>query len=317
MTKAAELVRREAAQLGGNVRATYQLALAILFLDRLGEYKDTDLIQYLALCLIAGQRADGGWIYQCPALDRASVPQLLERLGDPRSRSGTGTRPHSTANHSIHTAGTIQTRSSPSWGSGSRSAIRSPSTSPSSWRRNTSAQRNCTPSREPSLPTRITSTSTAVGTTAPGRNAGPWPSMTCSGLLGLAIGHGVAKDRRDKDQKPLDDPAIKAGLAMLAREIDRPGERRSPDHYFLWSVERVAVLYDLDRIDGKDWYGWGCRVLLPRQKNDGSWHDAAFYGNNVAVNTCFALLFLKRANLARDLTDKLQLLAHVTARDRD
>ena len=141
--------------------------------------------------------------------------------------------------------------------------------------------------------------------------------MTCSGLLGLAIGHGVAKDPHEKNQKPLDDPAIKAGLAMLAREIDRPGERRSPDHYFLWSVERVAVLYDLDRIDGKDWYGWGCRVLLPRQKNDGSWHDAAFYGNNVAVNTCFALLFLKRANLARDLTDKLQLLARSTARDQE
>jgi hypothetical protein len=27
------------------------------------------------------------------------------------------------------------------------------------------------------------------------------------------------------------------------------------------------------------------------------------------VDTCFALLFLKRANLARDLTSKLQLLA--------
>ncbi len=36
ITKAAELVRREAPQLGGKGRSTYQLALAILFLDQAG-----------------------------------------------------------------------------------------------------------------------------------------------------------------------------------------------------------------------------------------------------------------------------------------
>ncbi len=144
-----------------------------------------------------------------------------------------------------------------------------------------------------------------------GGNSSPWPSMTCSGLLGLAIAHGVAKEPRAQNPKPLDDPAIKAGLAMLAREIDRSGERRTPDHYFLWSVQRVGVLYDLDLIDGKDWYAWGCKALLPRQDNDGAWHDFAFYDHNPVVNTCFALLFLERANLARDLTDKLQFLARL------
>jgi hypothetical protein len=42
--------------------------------------------------------------------------------------------------------------------------------------------------------------------------------MTCSGLLGLAIGHGVTKDPKEKNQKPLEDADIKAGLAMLARD---------------------------------------------------------------------------------------------------
>jgi hypothetical protein len=127
-------------------------------------------------------------------------------------------------------------------------------------------------------------------------------------LLGLAIGHGITKDPKERRQKPLDDPAIKAGLAMLAREIDRPGERRPPDHYFLWSVARVAVLYDLDKIGGKDWYAWGVKELveLPRQKNDGSWTDGGYYANHPVLNTCFALLFLKRANLARDLSAQLQ-----------
>jgi hypothetical protein len=83
-----------------------------------------------------------------------------------------------------------------------------------------------------------------------------------------------------------------------------------PDHYFLWSVQRVGVLYDLDLIDGKDWYAWGCKKLLPEQKNDGSWTGGGVYvGENTMLNTCFALLFLKRANLVLDLTEKSQLLA--------
>jgi hypothetical protein len=134
--------------------------------------------------------------------------------------------------------------------------------------------------------------------------------MTCSGLLGLALAHGTVKKPTQKKEKPLDDPAIRRGLAMLAREIDRPGEKRLWDLYFLWSLERVGVLYDLPAIDGKDWYAWGRKILLPRQRNDGSWGDGGYFGSTPLLDTCFALLFLKQANLTRDLTDKLQLLDH-------
>ena len=41
----------------------------------------------------------------------------------------------------------------------------------------------------------------------------------------------------------------------------------------------------------------------------GHWKDGAYYGNTPVLDTCFALLFLKQANLAKDLTTKLQLLA--------
>jgi hypothetical protein len=34
-----------------------------------------------------------------------------------------------------------------------------------------------------------------------------------------------------------------------------------------------------------------------------------YYGHNDVLDTCFVLLFLKRANLAEDLTEKLQMLA--------
>ena len=33
--------------------------------------------------------------------------------------------------------------------------------------------------------------------------------------------------------------------------------------YFLWSVERVAMLYDLKTIGGRDWYAWERRFCWP------------------------------------------------------
>lgn len=44
---------------------TYELSLALLFFDRLGDPKDKGLIRTLALRLIAGQHVTGGWNYGC------------------------------------------------------------------------------------------------------------------------------------------------------------------------------------------------------------------------------------------------------------
>src|SRR5262249_19240609 len=74
------------------------------------------------------------------------------------------------------------------------------------------------------------------------------------------------------------------------------------DLYFLWSLERVAVIYDLKKVEGKDWYAWGSAILLASQRPDGSWQDR-FPG---VPDTCFALLFLRRANLAKALPDELR-----------
>src|SRR5262249_53608649 len=47
---------------------THSLGAAILFLDRAREEKDAILIKTLAARLLAGQRRDGGWGYQCPKI---------------------------------------------------------------------------------------------------------------------------------------------------------------------------------------------------------------------------------------------------------
>src|SRR5262249_29547547 len=61
---------------------TYDLSLATLFLDRLGDKQDEPLIQSLALRLAAGQTTTGGWTYVCPPLaaeERKLLCALLSR----------------------------------------------------------------------------------------------------------------------------------------------------------------------------------------------------------------------------------------------
>lgn len=75
------------------------------------------------------------------------------------------------------------------------------------------------------------------------------------------------------------------------------------DLYFLWCVERVGVIFGRDRIGGLDWYEEGAEGLVRLQGGDGSW---SVNGYQPAVNTSFAVLFLSKSNVVRDLSSKIQ-----------
>lgn len=148
-------------------------------------------------------------------------------------------------------------------------------------------------------------------------------SMTCTGLLGMALALGLDSTLPGRRPAGPMDPAVSRGLAFLAQSIGREPEQQAPrrgpgrrgrgrgprgpgrlvgaealsDLYYLWSVERVAVAYRLPTLEGKDWYRWGAEALLKAQAADGSWQDRFGPG----PETSFALLFLTRSNLARDL----------------
>jgi hypothetical protein len=300
--KAAALVRAKVRQ-AMTSRDTYQLALAVLFLDRLGDKRDAELIQFLALRLVAGQRlADGGWDYSCPQLDDPAVKNLLQQLKDGKQtleqwrQTALKGKPFDTGR---------------SDNSNTQFAVLA------LW---VASRHNVAIAKPIALVEkrfRDTQKADAAGMgldgswvyCQPDDNGATlgWPSMTCSGLLGLAVAHGVMQKAGDK-KKALDDPAVQRGLAMLGRAIGQPNDSRPLDLYFLWSMERVAVLYNLEKIGGKDWYAWGCRDILAAQSADGNWSGDQLTGNSPIVAACFALLFLKRANLAQDLTDKLDLL---------
>lgn len=146
-------------------------------------------------------------------------------------------------------------------------------------------------------------------------------AMTCAGLLGLAMSHGAANQavlRTDPKtpanklpRDPSRDPNVRTGLMALGTSLGQPVDMRGKHgrmpgmrkgYYFLWSVERVGVAYGLTTIGNKDWYAWGSQLLVASQGEEGLWDGE----HGAEVDTCFALLFLRRVNLAKDLTASLR-----------
>ena len=95
-------------------------------------------------------------------------------------------------------------------------------------------------------------------------------SMTFAGLLTLAVVHG---DNIKAGRAPEKDTAIENGFRFLGSTSARARterHRRRHDHqgvglgdlYFLWSLERMAVIYDLKMISGKDWYAWAAPLIV-------------------------------------------------------
>jgi len=90
--------------------------------------------------------------------------------------------------------------------------------------------------------------------------------------------------------------ATKAGANWIASNFsvtDNVGRSDPKDwqYYGLYAIERAGVLYDVEKFGKMDWYLEGATHLLKIQEKDGSWK-----GDSETVwNTCFAILFLKRA----------------------
>jgi hypothetical protein len=157
--------------------------------------------------------------------------------------------------------------------------------------------------------------------------------MTAAGLLGLAVGWAVEADAAGDAPARGEDPAVEKGMRALAASVGAgrtlgdvtvpgaallgkvgPASEASAavaealDLYFLWSVERVGVLFNRRSVGGKEWYPWGVGLLLDAQRDNGGWGKRGSFVSAPAIDTSFALLFLKRADLARGLSDKLDFL---------
>jgi hypothetical protein len=379
---AAHHVRSAAATL----HATYEIALSILFLDRLGDPQDEQRIVSLALRLLAGQGEAGGWTYLCPLLPERDERNLLTVLRHRQPDSSLTQITHSPGRTGLsgstqgQTPAGLEAALSKDGGlKPSADGIRPLAPGDN---RNKAANLEQRPSAEearkalnglsrglkqiPALhdskhgefprfegsdnsntqfailgvwvasrhgvPTERALERIARRFRASQTYEGQWgyaysvpghqgtPSMTGAGLLGLAVGLGLAvppENARYANSAPPPDPIVEKGLHAIAQSIGKPlgqaGRRRGRARsdvnlYFLWTLERVGVLYNLREIDGKDWYRWGAELLLDAQNPDGSWSAGDYHGAVPNLDTSFALLFLKRANLVQDLSKRLEFV---------
>lgn len=252
--------------------ATYDLSLTVMFLDQLGDRSDSETIRKLGARFAAGQAADGCWTYE------------LGRVAGNGDNSNT------------------QFAVLACWIC-----------------RRHGAEMDATILKvDRYFRSTVNQADGGWGYTGGGPSTA---TMTCAGLVALAAERGTSIQRvtpsvaagpkvpTQRDGAPRDlapqktDPVVARAIAYLAEQLRRNRiEAQSKPFaglYFFWSLERVAVIYGIGKMEDVDWYAWGAERLLQRQRQDGGW------GGNDAVDTAFAILFLAKANLVEDLSATL------------
>jgi hypothetical protein len=327
---------------------TYEISLALLFLDRLGDAKDKPLIRSLAVRLIAGQHLSGGWEYRCPKVGKEQETVLLKALTALSERLQAGEKSRSKLLHkakvppALTSLPVIRALNAPLdvlWKETKKAdeaaapGIRPPGLKAGTDNSNTqfamlglwAAQRHGVPvdSTFRLMAARFEKSQLANGEWEyyfdHGRTTST-PSMICVGLMGLAIGGGMKLPMHSAPHQGRMDHGVLKGLAALSQDMgiaasgkDKPAVERGP--YYLWSVERVAMLYDLPSIGDKDWYRWGAMIYLNNQRPGGEWEKVAISHSDAisgysqrfgpVIDTSFALLFLKCSHPLKELTAKL------------
>jgi hypothetical protein len=92
-----------------------------------------------------------------------------------------------------------------------------------------------------------------------------------------------------------DTARIRDAVRWLERSTDPAQMAGPPDYYLLYSLERLCMISRIDKLGSRDWYAEGAAILLRSQGADGSWTG----GNGAVVDSCMALLFLRKAFVGR------------------
>jgi len=306
---------------------TYSLSLAIMFLDRHGDAGDVPLVHAMAVRLLAGQNSHGGWSYTCPRPPSAEVQRLNSWLRERGDSPRPIPLPKEPAPLPKEVQEQIDALAKPAARKGGDDFQQPGDNSNTQF-----AILGLWIARRHGIPIDKALTRVEARFRNSQGSDGGWgyipaprghgglgstASMTCAGLLGLAMSHGAANEaalranpKAKPPRVPAKDQAVRSGLLALGTAVGRArkgrGNAAGPvmqrGYYFLWSLERVAVAYSLNTVGSKDWYAWGSEMLLQSQGADGSWKGE----HGPEVDTCFALLFLRRVNLAKDLTATLK-----------
>jgi hypothetical protein len=122
-------------------------------------------------------------------------------------------------------------------------------------------------------------------------------SMTTAGVASLAICRSELLDWAGY-KGPFGERmerGIKDGLAWLDVHftVDHNPDRGGWHYYYLYGLERSGVLADVEFMGDHDWYREGAEYLVRNQSRSGFWPSR----RSSMTDTCFALLFLRRATV--------------------
>jgi hypothetical protein len=124
-------------------------------------------------------------------------------------------------------------------------------------------------------------------------------SMTTGAIGALAIFDYIKDNDDGRKQSWKRDKDVHQGLQWINKKFSvtyNPGpyehdnmnnNSKNQYYYYLYALERVGMLYGTELIGSHWWYPEGAKVLLAAQGGGGEWENV--------VNTCFAILFLRRA----------------------
>jgi hypothetical protein len=124
-------------------------------------------------------------------------------------------------------------------------------------------------------------------------------SMTTAGVATLAICH-EALEGNEVTKVVKQDKRVAAGLRRLGELLLGNGYE-GEEIYAFYGVERACILTGVKCFEDFDWYHEGAGTLVKWQKESGAWGDDTVRGVTTgrgygeAVDTAYALLFLKRA----------------------
>lgn len=337
---------------------TYDMSLALMYLDRLGDPIDVPIIQYLGVRLMAGQTGSGLWTYTWgPPVSPVEAEQLRKLLiGETELKARDSKRGMDKSAPKKIVPITIDPDKKEPEKPEEKVVKLHPEVKKILDReereRRNGAPLNNQPNGEVSTGGDPSNTQFAIialwcsrkhgvpvdlvllrtedyfrkiqnpdGGWAYTRGGASTAAMTCPGLISLAMGHGLKKPPKGKEREAEFDPNLdlwmKNGLLRLGQFMGGQGNPRgglqgglsevlNTNYYFFWGLERTGLIYGIDTMNNVDWFSWGCDILLKSQGQNGAWSGGTYHSATTDLDTAFALLFLNRANLAKDLSANLR-----------
>jgi hypothetical protein len=128
----------------------------------------------------------------------------------------------------------------------------------------------------------------------PPKTKGASLSMTAAGISSLSICLEGLYGRKRAAEMILQSTSLQRGHVAQGRYLLLHGGFEQTHYYGYYGVERACILTGVQKFNDYDWYKAGARLLLGDQGDGGEWiSKVRSYG--AAVDTAYALLFLKRA----------------------